>query len=279
MVSVSAVKRSTIGILLSFSLVGSVAPAHASMTSSGCSALERATTGCPTTSGVINGSGVDVSAHEDSPGRTGGSDAEDAGGDADDASSEPVGDVIPPANRVPHEQYGVICGPPACVADAPAVHLSDLASFHPARPGSVDEPNGWAVAGLDTNFVANAPPQVLNGTLLGHRAQVRFTASRYRWSYGDGAARITGDPGAAWAQLGVPEFSPTATSHIYRNRGTFSAQLTVGYSPEYRFGSGPWTPITGLLDLSGARITVIVGDADTVLVGGDCLHNPRGPGC
>jgi len=240
------------------------------------------------TSASINGSGVDVSAHRDSPGQSGsGGSSSDAVGDVDNDPGTPASPIDPTVivDGVPHDRYGVTCGPPACPADpagtpsAPAVHLSDLASFHPAPPTSVSEPSGWAVVGLDANFVAHAPTQVLNGSLLGHRAQVRFTAARYRWSYGDGATRSTADPGATWAQLGVPEFSPTATSHVYRDRGTVTAQLTVGYSPEYRFGGGAWTPIDGILDLSGARFTVIVGDADTVLVGRDCVENPRGPGC
>ncbi|HWU46544.1 MAG TPA: hypothetical protein VN133_07285 [Humibacter sp.] len=195
----------------------------------------------------------------------------------------PTDDGWTPKNAL-DQGYGVICGPPACPDPEAkpgkvAVTLRDLASFHPAHPTSASEPGGWAVTGLDANFVARAAPQVLNGTLLGHAAQVRFTPVRFRWAFGDGAERTAATPGAPWKQLGLPEFSPTATSHVYRDAARYSVVLTVGYSPEYRLGNAAWQPVAGILDLSAPRFTVIAGDAQTVLVGRDCVQSPNGPGC
>jgi hypothetical protein len=279
-------KRVTSVIVASIGLLFlALTPATMASADALCSQLAQQTGGCPTSSGSINGSGVDLSGHQSFPGYSGHEESREASGDdgVGNSAGPSTDDGWTPKNAL-DQGYGVICGPPACPTPGakpgkPAVTLRDLASFHPAHPTSVSEPGGWAVTGLDANFVARAAPQVLNGTLLGRAAQVRFTPVRFHWAFGEGAERAADTPGATWKQLGLPEFSPTATSHVYRDAARFSVVLTVGYSPEYRLGNAAWQPVAGVLDLSAPPFTVIAGDAQTVLVGRDCVQNANGPGC
>jgi hypothetical protein len=108
---------------------------------------------------------------------------------------------------------------------------------------------------------------------------VRFTPVSWHWSYGDGAEASHPYPGATWSAQGIPEFYPTATSHVYAERGTYSIDLDVDFGAEYRFAGGPWVGIAGVLTVPADRLVITVGDARTVLVQHECTRNPSGPGC
>ncbi|WP_344202020.1 PKD domain-containing protein [Pseudolysinimonas kribbensis] len=141
------------------------------------------------------------------------------------------------------------------------------------------QPDGWTVAGLDTNFYAVAPSQVVGGTLLGRPAGVRFTAFAFHWTYGDGTAAARGTPGGTWQQLRLPEFDPTPTSHVYAAEGDYTIRLRVDYHAEYRFDGSAFRPIDGVITAPANDLHITVGDATTVLVSRDCASDPGGPGC
>ncbi|MDH6235970.1 hypothetical protein [Cryobacterium sp. CG_9.6] len=157
--------------------------------------------------------------------------------------------------------------------------MSDLAGFAPMVPTQSVEPNGLALVGLAANFVADASVHVVSGTLLGSVAEVRFTPAAFRWNFGDGGTRSSVSGGASWADLGVPEFSDTDTSHVYEERGDFVAGLTVDYTAEYRVGGGGWIAVSGALSATADPLTVAVRRIKTVLVAEDCIQNPAGVGC
>lgn len=160
------------------------------------------------------------------------------------------------------------------------VTLNDVAAFR-ADPGTVaTEPSGWAVIGLTMNAISTATAHTVDGTLLGQPATVRFTPVSWTWEYGDGGTATTSTGGGRWAALGVPEFDPTPTGHIYAARGSYTVSVTVDFLVEYRLGGGAWTRIPGTLPLPATAPTAIraVG-ARTVLVAENCRENPRGPGC
>ncbi len=161
------------------------------------------------------------------------------------------------------------------------VTLSDLARFRPDPGVDRMQPNGWMVVGLDTNFFARATQHVKSGTLLDRPASVRFTPVRYRWTYGDGTGRTTATPGATWEALGLQEFDATPTSHIYRSPGTYVIDLTIGYSPEYRYADATeWIPVSGLIWVPANRLVAeAAAGAKTVLVEDECTVDPAGPGC
>ena len=127
--------------------------------------------------------------------------------------------------------------PAVASAATPSITLRDLASFRPA-PGSQNmEPNGWVVPGLDANFYAIVGQQLVPGTLLGQPATVRFTPVGYHWNYGDGSAAFRPTKGDTWARLGLRDFDPTPTSHVYETEGDYVIQLAIDFRAEYQFGS------------------------------------------
>ncbi len=242
-------------------LPGVVAP----IATSQCSLLGGATGPC-TSSATNDGTQVIVDVRVTDHGGSGGSSGPGAEPDPDIVFHRSGEGLVVPG------EAGEGTGP---------VSLEAIRTFRPDPALDLMQPSGWMLVGLDTNFYAKAPVQVKSGTLFGQLASVRFTPSVYSWSYGDGATRTTHTPGATWKALGLGEFDPTPTSHIYRNPGTYYIDLTVGYRPEYRWaGNSEWIPIEGLIWVPANRLVAVASNgAKTVLVEDDCTANPSGPGC
>jgi len=167
---------------------------------------------------------------------------------------------------------------PAPVTYAP-ITLSDLANFVPQAASLTSQPRGWTVVNLNTNFIAGASAHVVGGSLFGRSAEVRFTPHAYDWNYGDGGAQTTSVAGARWDVLGLREFSPTSTSHVYGSEGSFTTSVSVRYGAEYRVGGGAWIPVSGEVSSSATTTVVIVQGADTVLAARDCTASRTAPGC
>lgn len=167
---------------------------------------------------------------------------------------------------------------PAPVTYAP-VTVSDLANFVPQSATLSSQPRGWSVVNLSTNFIAGASVHVVGGSLFGQSAEVQFTPRAYDWNYGDGGTQSTTVPGARWDSLGLREFSPTATSHVYGSEGSYTTSVVVRYGVEYRVGGGAWIPVDGEVTSAATTATVIVQGADTVLAARDCTANRTAPGC
>ncbi|MDJ0350157.1 hypothetical protein [Cryobacterium sp. PH29-G1] len=159
------------------------------------------------------------------------------------------------------------------------VRVTDLQNFPAYAAPTSMEPNGWAIVGLATNFWATASTQISEGLLLGQPAQVMFTPTGYHWNYGDSNTISTATGGASWDDLGLAEFSTTATSHTYATKDTYSVVLTVEYHADYSFGDQGWRPVEGTVTVTSTPITVIAANESTVLVAHDCDANPHGPGC
>ncbi|MEO8262312.1 MAG: hypothetical protein ABI566_07055 [Pseudolysinimonas sp.] len=225
----------------------------------GCASASELTTGC------INGGGVDVIATSGGPGSPGGSGSGASGGSA--ASGPPV----------IWKCLQVTCGSES--PGAAPITLSDIASFRPNPGVQYMQPDGWTVPGLDTNFYAVTDVHVVDGTLLGQPASVRFTPVGFHWTYGDGKAANLPTKGATWQTLGVGEFDSTPTSHIYANEGEYTIRLVIDFAPAYRFAGSPFYPIAGVIPLPANDLHITVDGAKTVLVEHDCAVNPTGPGC
>jgi hypothetical protein len=222
---------------------------------------------CPTVSGEIVGDGVQLDGRAGVPGSGGGNGSGSGGAGASDSATPPASGPV--ALLPGHDDY-TVTGP---------VTLSDLVNFRPAPGTDQMEPDGWMIVGLDTNFYARAGVQVQNGLLLDEPASVRFTPVRYRWTYGDGTGASRTTPGATWRALGLKEFDPTATSHIYSAPGTYYIDLTIDFAAEYRWSAGPWTRIAGTIAVPANRLVATAGGAKTVLVERECTLSPAGPGC
>jgi len=239
----------------------------------GCNGAVAAVTGC------VNGDSVDLVGNASEPA---------APGTGPNGGSGPSGPLLdgPPADRgtprclLISGQNGNVCTPlEPGEPGIPTITIRDIATFIPTPGRQQMEPDGWAVAGLDTNFYAITGPHVVNGTLLGRPADVRFTPTTYRWAYGDGTSATKSTPGGTWAALGIAEFEPTPTSHVYERVGDYTITLSIVFVAEYRFDGSPWRPVVGTITLPANDLYIRVGTAKTVLVEDDCLANPSGPGC
>ena len=155
---------------------------------------------------------------------------------------------------------------------------SDLASFRPKTPTQFVEPNGWSLAGLETNFWIESKNHSVAGTLFGLEARVRFTPERYRWRFGDGGALTANNGGASWGELGLTAWSKTPSSHLFSKPGVYTVEAFVDFSAEYRFDTGGWHTVAGLVSARAKNLTVTVLNSDTVLVEQDCLSGSIGCG-
>ena len=160
---------------------------------------------------------------------------------------------------------------PAEPADPlPPVTIVDIERFKPDRPGGLSEPDGWGLVGRPVNFVLTAEPHIITGELFGRPAQVRFTPAAFRIDTPAGTLVESAEPGATWAELGLPEFADTPTSHVFDERGIHTITPTVVYTAEYRYAGSDWTPITGTLPIPGDTRELRIITIDTVLI-----PNPR----
>ena len=257
-------------------LAGGVPGAEIIRTASpSCSEVSSVLGGCPTVGGSIVGNGAVLDGQLAVGGRPG-----SGGSGGGGASGYPA---LPPTSC--EEVFVGYCygeGRDKALEPTPgipAVTLSDLAVFRPRAAVQFMQPDGWMVVGLPANFVAVIDRHVVNGTLLGAPADVRFTPVAYRWRYGDGTSARLGTRGASWAALGLSEFDPTPTSHVYRASATYVIELDVEYAAEYRFAGGAYTSLTGVIVLPANDLVATAGGAVTVLVDRDCARAPTGPGC
>lgn len=160
----------------------------------------------------------------------------------------------------------------------PAVTITDLARFAPDGSPLTGEPSNVGVAGLPTNFVATASVHTVSGSLFGYPVTVRFTPAGYDFDFGDGTAVSSGTGGRTWAALGQAQFTPTETSHVYGERGTYFAHVDVRYSAEIDLGIG-WFPVPGEVTATGPAQEIRIFEAHTALVAHTCEQSPSSPGC
>lgn len=156
--------------------------------------------------------------------------------------------------------------------------ITDVAAFAPSPASTTVEPGNAGVAGMPTNFVSSGAVHTQSGDLFGRPVSVRFSPVGYDFDYGDGTTRSTTDGGRTWAELGQASFTATATSHAYRQRGTYSAHARVRYTAEVDIGNG-WFPVSGELTIDGPVQQIRVYEARTALVDRTCTEQPTAPGC
>jgi hypothetical protein len=267
----------------------------------GCSAFQAQATGC--SGAQASGNSVDVWANQTTNGAgsgggsRGGTDARSGGAAGTWHGPVPYSISSPWSpgyqQQVTNRCYlfltrPVSCFPQAVVVSppvveavfvAPTITVGDITSFSPTPPTLSSEPQGWAVVGLESNMIATTGQHVATGQLLGAAAEVRFTPLSFDFTYGDGASRGSPSPGASWAAQGLPEFAPTSTSHIYSQTGSYLASVRVGFTLEYRWGSGAWTPIEGRVHANATNYVVVVVDVANVLVREACQQGTSAPGC
>lgn len=268
----------------------SLAAPHLVSASVGCSQNAFISGGC----GVSNdGTSIAVSDSRSNPPAPRNTGPSNPGGSGSPAAAGPTAEERERAGRatcvVAHLGDGSYCNlrfpadaptptTAAAPAAAPSVTITDLASFSPATATATGEPSNLGVAGLPMNFVAAASAHVRTGTLFGAPISVRFTPVGFDFRYGDGGTASLSTGGSTWTALGQAQFTPTATSHVYRDRGTYDADVTVRYTAEIDVGAG-WMPIDGELSVPGPAQQIRIFEAHTALVEYTCSERPTAKGC
>jgi len=158
------------------------------------------------------------------------------------------------------------------------VTISDVARFVPTSATVAGEPDNIAVVGLPANFLSSAKTETIPGMILGRALTIRFTPVNYTFDYGDGEKRTSTTGGTAWDANGQAQFTPTDTSHVYKEPGRYTVTVTVSYTADIDLGTG-WIPINGTLNGPPATQEIRVVKAHTALVQNTCVERPTAPGC
>jgi hypothetical protein len=258
--------------------------------------------GCPTVSSSTDGDSATLGATTRDGGTRGGGGPRSGGGGGDAGDAAPIVGIDRDGterelndNEVLNEDGEIVlvdenggwCDPRCefTVTDfnepenAPTITISDIADFTPSSGINRMEPDGWVVVGLPANFYSTAGVHAVRGELLDMNAYVRFSPTAWHWSYGDGERLDSTTPGQSWNALDADEFSPTPTSHVFDEPGTYEIELVIDYSAQYSFNGEDWHAIAGTVSGNAPPVTAIAGSATTVLVEDECSRNPRGPGC
>jgi hypothetical protein len=260
-----------------FLVLGGVLDAGASWQEA-CSQASRTSGECPSITTTVDGAGVTLGATQTTPG---------SAGTTSEPSSTPLdAPWSPPPVRNPvlgSAQCTVIIGgscrgqsppknppePVVSVVQQPTAprSVSDLVSFAPDAPGIVVEPGTWSLPRLETNIYSSARSHTRTGELLGWPIEVRFSPQVFRWNYGDGSSASHAQAGRSW---GAAQFSASPTGHVYRAPGVYAITLQVDYSVAYRFGDGPFVPVSGTVTAGSGPIEVRVLRVTPVLVDHGC---------
>jgi hypothetical protein len=141
----------------------------------------------------------------------------------------------------------------------PVITAADLQRLPlPAGTVHIQPASGRTLVDVPTNLYVDATPVTIPTTVLGQPVQVRATPTTYTWTYGDGTALTTTDPGAPYPEL--------RTSHTYRSPATVRIGLTTTYRGEYSVNRGPWQPVDGTATVTGVPVPLTIVAAHAELV-------------
>lgn len=199
----------------------------------------------------------------------------------------------PPASRAPARPAARPAAPQArpqpatteTKEEVPEVSASDFAVLPIKAPKVGADLDGFGLRNGVTNIYVTGGVQVLQTDVLGQGVQVRATPVAYAFDYGDGSPiNRTKKPGAPLpvGTLRNPDTAfetDTATSHRYKETGTYYASVTTTFSGEYRVAGGPWQQIQGTTDVSGAPFTIDIWRTTHLHVTEPCRHGQTTAGC
>lgn len=117
---------------------------------------------------------------------------------------------------------------------------------------------------VDTARELTFPPFSILGQQVVAKARVRT----YDWSFGDGEAGTFDWPGKDYASATPCDVDNCDgyVSHGYRRLGHFTVRPTLRWSVQFRVQNGPWQPITGDMQTTGAPQVIHIVEAHSVLV-------------
>lgn len=170
-----------------------------------------------------------------------------------------------PVAESPASPPPVVTTPPT--PPSPPRSVSELGQFTPDRPGLTIQPGDWSLPRVPTNVIAHADTHRRSGELAGWPIEVRFIPVQYHWSFGDGNRKTWGEPGRTWASLGLRQFDPTPTSHVYERPGIYQLSVRVEYRAEFRFVGESWQRLSGTVSSTSQTSQLRVLTVSPLLLG------------
>ena len=129
--------------------------------------------------------------------------------------------------------------------------------------------NAWTnfyLTGSDGDGVIRKKVKVLDEPVT-----VELTPKQWRYTYGDGNARISRTPGKMLPTKADVWETETSTSHRYTQRGTYTVDATVTYTGRYSLDNGKtWDTIPGTLDVKAKPLNIRAWTLKAVNVSGPC---------
>ena len=129
--------------------------------------------------------------------------------------------------------------------------------------------NAWTnfyLTGSDGDGVIRKKVKVLDEPVT-----VELTPKQWRYTYGDGNARISRTPGKMLPSRAHVWEVETSTSHRYTQRGTYTVDATVTYTGRYSLDDGKtWDTIPGTLDVKAKPLNIRAWTLRAVNVSGLC---------
>ncbi len=129
--------------------------------------------------------------------------------------------------------------------------------------------NAWTnfyLTGSDGDGVIRKKVKVLDEPVT-----VELTPKQWRYTYGDGNARISRTPGKMLPSRAHVWETETSTSHRYTQRGTYTVDATVTYTGRYSLDNGKtWDTIPGTLDIKAKPLNIRAWTLKAVNVSGPC---------
>lgn len=225
-----------------------------------------------------DGTTVTIGGEQTTPGTGGNSGNGNGTGSSNETTPPPP---IPPWCAIddPSMVYVTECVTDPDPPSTPTVTIADLVQFTPPPSPITVEPSNIAIVGLPSNFIATTSGVVnMSGTLFGRAVQIRFTPDLHRFSYGDGSTKTVATRGRTWASAGQPQFTATATSHVYAARGTYTVRVDILYLARVNFGTG-WTDVSGHVTARGPERQIRTYATKAALVAHTCNEVPTAAGC
>ncbi len=151
----------------------------------------------------------------------------------------------------------------------PGFTVDDLRRL-PLPPGRVvlEPGNGYALARVPLNAVADAAALVLPADVAGFAVQVRATPASYTWDFGDGTVLgPTDDPGSPW-EPSRSEDAAGGIQHTYLRGGAVTVVLTTTYAGEFSVDGGAFQPVVGTAAVASPAVPLDVLEGRGALVGG-----------
>lgn len=140
------------------------------------------------------------------------------------------------------------------------------------------DPHVWVNKNVNF-YVKLGDAKTRKTSALNGEVQIEAVPVHYHIDTGNGESYNTYTAGGPIDLRETEEMPKTQTSYVYEKTGNFHAYVTVTYEGRFRFGSGPWIPITEKVSKRSGATLVRVWTSEVHSVAKTCDEDPTGWAC